>query len=593
MLFLLSAIVVASAQSTDDAYIRIYESLQQADALNQSGKYRQAAEKYLEVQTALKRFKQNNPNWNNRIIDYRLSYTTERLESLVKFLTAPAPEQPANQAAPSANFQLSSRRNPMAEEQQKKIDSLNLEVRRLESEKTNLEAKLKEALSVQPAAVDPVQLSRAQKKLTDLEKERDLLKVALEQERARAAKLEQGPRPDPQAVKQLEGERDELKRQLAQALAQRDDAESRYQQRIHLAQSKLKQLDELQKERDDLDKKLKIAQARASVESERKPSKAELKELNKVQAEKEAAEKKFYSVAKELSDLQSEREKELKAHQVALARIRQLEEERDSLQTKLTAVTTVAAKGGSVDSLVTLQMATELEKLRARVAALEAKPAPFTPEELALFKKPGGSTASAFYLATRPSTKDLSPGVQKVIDEADHAFAEQRFEDAASKYQQVLSKNDKNVYTLANLASAQIEMNKLEDAEHNLKRALIVAPDDPFSLLLLGKVKMNENKMDEALDALSRAAQLNPDSAETQNYLGIVLSEKGQRTGAEAALRRAIQIQPDYASAHHNLAIIYATQKPPFLELARWHYEKAVSLGHVKNPDLEKIVAGK
>jgi Flp pilus assembly protein TadD len=111
-------------------------------------------------------------------------------------------------------------------------------------------------------------------------------------------------------------------------------------------------------------------------------------------------------------------------------------------------------------------------------------------------------------------------------------------------------------------------------------------------LLLLGKIKMSQNKFDEALDLLSRSAQVNPQSAEAQNYLGIVLSEKGQRVSAEAALRKAIQIQPDYASAHHNLAIIYATQKPPFIELARWHYDKAISLGHAKNPELEKIMAG-
>ncbi|MDB6028488.1 MAG: repeat protein, partial [Verrucomicrobiales bacterium] len=127
--------------------------------------------------------------------------------------------------------------------------------------------------------------------------------------------------------------------------------------------------------------------------------------------------------------------------------------------------------------------------------------------------------------------------------------------------------------------------------EKTIKRALEVQPNSPFNLLVLGKIKFTQDKFDDALDALSRSARLNPNDAETQNYLGITLSEKGQRQPAEAALRAAIKLQPDNASAHHNLAVVYATQKPPFLELARWHYQKAVDMGHPKNSDLEKIFA--
>ena len=68
-----------------------------------------------------------------------------------------------------------------------------------------------------------------------------------------------------------------------------------------------------------------------------------------------------------------------------------------------------------------------------------------------------------------------------------------------------------------------------------------------------------------------------------------MLSEKGLRGPAEAALRRAVQLQPDYAAAHNNLAVVYATQQPPALALARWHYRKALAAGHQKNPDLEKL----
>jgi Flp pilus assembly protein TadD len=249
--------------------------------------------------------------------------------------------------------------------------------------------------------------------------------------------------------------------------------------------------------------------------------------------------------------------------------------------------------GDSVKPEEKAELTRENKALRSRIEAYEARPAPFTPEELALFKKPEEASQAKSFVVASKMTKELPSKVKAMVAEADRAFASQRFEEAAKKYAQVLEQNENNVYTLANLASAQIELNRLEEAEQNLKRALALDANDAFSLLLFGKLKMSQGNFDEALDALSHSAQLNPNSAETQNYLGIALSEKGQRVPAEAALRKAIQIQPDYASAHHNLAIIYATQKPPFLELARWHYDKAVALGHSKNGDLEKMIAGK
>ena len=89
---------------------------------------------------------------------------------------------------------------------------------------------------------------------------------------------------------------------------------------------------------------------------------------------------------------------------------------------------------------------------------------------------------------------------------------------------------------------------------------------------------------------LAVANWLDPKNPEVQNYLGITLSEKGQRGAAEAALRKSIQLAPRNPDAHHNLAVIYASQKPPSLELARWHYQKSVDAGHAKNPELEKIL---
>jgi Tfp pilus assembly protein PilF len=70
-----------------------------------------------------------------------------------------------------------------------------------------------------------------------------------------------------------------------------------------------------------------------------------------------------------------------------------------------------------------------------------------------------------------------------------------------------------------------------------------------------------------------------------------VLADKGLRSAAETAFRKALASEPDYAEAHYNLAFIYAEEKPPSMEMARWHYRRAVDLGHGKSPELEKLLA--
>ena len=69
--------------------------------------------------------------------------------------------------------------------------------------------------------------------------------------------------------------------------------------------------------------------------------------------------------------------------------------------------------------------------------------------------------------------------------------------------------------------------------------------------------------------------------------------EKGDRGPAETALRKAIQLRPGWGEAHHALAVVYATQDPPFIELAQWHYQKALSNGFQRDDELEKWIERK
>ncbi len=104
-------------------------------------------------------------------------------------------------------------------------------------------------------------------------------------------------------------------------------------------------------------------------------------------------------------------------------------------------------------------------------------------------------------------------------------------------------------------------------------------------------MEFGRQKFDAAQDALSRAAQLDPRNPEIENYLGATLAQKGLREQAETAFRQAVELDPTYGAAHKNLAVIYLGEKPPMVELARWHYQKALQFGQPRNADLEKTLA--
>src|SRR5262245_15310782 len=79
----LAALIVAVACATfapapagaqDDDYLRILELVEQADALSTNGPTAPALAKYQQAQTALRGFQRAYPDWNAKVVSYRLNY---------------------------------------------------------------------------------------------------------------------------------------------------------------------------------------------------------------------------------------------------------------------------------------------------------------------------------------------------------------------------------------------------------------------------------------------------------------------------------------------------------------------------------------
>jgi hypothetical protein len=168
ILALLLGLSGARAEGPDDQYVQIYNLIQEADKLNNTDRPSEALPKYLEAQTGLLRFQKGYPDWNVKVIGFRLNYVAEKVATLSARVPArvapmpaaaakpvaqpgPSPAPPAQPAAPS--------------DWDNQLNALKDQVRQLQTDKSVLEAKLKEALSVQPAAVDPRELAKAEEKV--------------------------------------------------------------------------------------------------------------------------------------------------------------------------------------------------------------------------------------------------------------------------------------------------------------------------------------------------------------------------------------------------------------------------------------------
>jgi len=172
-------VVLLRADGADDAYIRIYNLVQQADANRVSGHLSDARDAYAEARSGLMVLRQNFPAWNERVVSYRLRYVTEKLEALkdVPSRTGTPPGTVVSTNGPAS--EVAANGEVLAQ-----FERLNTQIRLLGSEKQLLEAKLREALTAQPAPVDPREFQAAIDRINSLQTTNKTLVQQLESQQA-------------------------------------------------------------------------------------------------------------------------------------------------------------------------------------------------------------------------------------------------------------------------------------------------------------------------------------------------------------------------------------------------------------------------
>ena len=156
-------------QEADEKYLNIYSLIQTADALAAAGEPRDAVAGFTDAQGQLDRFKKTYPTWNPDIIAYRLNDLAQKISTLKGSSALKAVEKPVVTEVVT---------NDATAEVKAQLTELQAQLQAAQTENGSLQAKLKEALAAQPAAISASELARAQQQVADLMKANDLLKVS-------------------------------------------------------------------------------------------------------------------------------------------------------------------------------------------------------------------------------------------------------------------------------------------------------------------------------------------------------------------------------------------------------------------------------
>lgn len=629
-----------TGKDVDDLYVEVYNTIQGADEAWQMGKKRDAYNLYQRAHGFLENIKKEHPDWNQKLIDFRLSYVNSKLEQFTKDSVQPTQEPQVYTNTTSDAAQ--------------EIQRLRTQLAQSEEICKNLEAKLREAVAAQPATVDPKQLENAEKIIAELTQANASLKAQVAQltvpeEKLSSHEIKQLDKANNTIAKLetelsvLKLENIDLKRNIKDVTSQSDNAQVKAASE---SVSRLeKQLADIQAANKSLQDKL--TELQSALEGKTKDFSSKLAEqekviaelndtLAKVKAENETLKGASGTTAKTTQDAQlaaSEAQKQLDTANEELSQLRsntrQLEED---LATTQQALTSAMSDDGSIKELKSKvselektvdglneenrvlrdaasrkgakKVINDMDRLRARIAVYERNKEPYTPEELALMRpgksiRVGNTLDTQITLSTsgsvggsgiKSSTHSAPAEGHEIAAEGIREFGAGHMAEAERLFQRLLSLDENSVYTLGNLGAAQLELNKLQEAEINLKKAHSLDPQDTYVMNLLAILNLKNQKIDYAFELLSTSAKIDPSNPETQNYLGMVLGERGLRTDAEKAFRAAVKLSPNYPVAHYNLAVLYATTKPAYPQLANYHYRKALSLGATANPEFEKML---
>jgi arylsulfatase A-like enzyme/predicted Zn-dependent protease len=115
---------------------------------------------------------------------------------------------------------------------------------------------------------------------------------------------------------------------------------------------------------------------------------------------------------------------------------------------------------------------------------------------------------------------------------------------AAADFEAVLAQRPRSPEVLLNLGSALLGEGLLNESSRIFRQVIDLDPDSDKAFVGLGRALARKGKHEEAAETFRKALALNAGSREAQQGLAAALAAGGRREEAEAALRQAVESDP-------------------------------------------------
>ena len=136
-------------------------------------------------------------------------------------------------------------------------------------------------------------------------------------------------------------------------------------------------------------------------------------------------------------------------------------------------------------------------------------------------------------------------------------LAQSKYDEAFSKFQQMLATNSYTPYLHYAYGSALASASRYDEADEQLAEETKITPGSALPFLRRGTIALQLHHADIAQQFAERAAQLAPESAESHYLLGRSWLELGKTVDAVKQLEVARGLAPNSPEVHFNLARAY------------------------------------
>ncbi len=186
------------------------------------------------------------------------------------------------------------------------------------------------------------------------------------------------------------------------------------------------------------------------------------------------------------------------------------------------------------------------------------------------------------------TTGNLPPDTMLLAQKAAAAFTKKDWATARAAYQEMLKSDASNALAWANLGAVEQQAGRIPEAIESFTKSVEYNAQLSQSWNALGLLHAKKGDTYLAISMFTRAIHEDPTDARAHNYLAIAAKTLGWTDTAESELLRALELNPNFGIANFNLALMYLDQKPAATEMAKRHYDKALTQGVEKDELVER-----